>query len=132
MIASAQRQGDEDALVARVGVHVVLLSHAHGNHMGDRKMSAQNAGTCAAPDTISAAAHSTTAEIAAAYIVNELVRPATVIASHPNEAVTEGGKLLPNSRMKAFIDLVKDRPVYLSLSGKTMEFDSNAKCVAGC
>jgi hypothetical protein len=68
----------------------------------------------------------------AAFIVNELVKPATVVASHPNEAVTQGGKLLPNSRMKAFIDLVKDRPVYLALSGRTMEFDANGKCVAGC
>src|SRR5258705_8959945 len=47
-------------------IHVVLLSHAHGDHMGDRKMSAQNAGTCDKPDTVSAAPHSTTAEIAAA------------------------------------------------------------------
>src|SRR6185369_10390988 len=47
-------------------VHVVLLSHAHGDHMGDRKMKAQDAGTCDRPDTISAAPHSTTAEIVAA------------------------------------------------------------------
>ena len=55
-----------------------------------------------------------------------------VIVSHPNEAVTADGKLLPTTRTKAFIDLVKGRPVYLGLSGKTMEFDGNAKCVAGC
>ena len=270
----------------RLGVvHVVLLSHAHGDHIGDRRMSAQNAGTCAAPETVSAAPNSTTAEIAAAknaatmmigdmgvfvarkienirgkptpactgeivpyaapcainvqlggkrtfkttgsargveitvvpashashvprellteaerknlesdaltadlgppsgyvvkftnglvlylsgdtgmhtdmrtivhdfhkanlamlnlgptavspdaaaHIINELVKPVAVIASHPNEAVTEGGKLMPSTRMKVFIDLVKDRPVYLALSGKTMEFDANAKCVAGC
>src|SRR5438046_15827 len=47
-------------------VHVVLLSHAHGDHIGDRKLKAQDAGTCAAPDTVSAAPNSTTAEIAAA------------------------------------------------------------------
>ena len=47
-------------------VHVVLLSHAHGDHMGDQKMSALNAGTCDKPGTVSAAPHSTTAEIAAA------------------------------------------------------------------
>lgn len=47
-------------------VHVVLLSHAHGDHMGDRKMSALNAGTCEKPETVSAAPHSTTGEIAAA------------------------------------------------------------------
>jgi L-ascorbate metabolism protein UlaG (beta-lactamase superfamily) len=266
-------------------VHIVLLSHAHGDHMGDRKMSAINAGTCDKPDTVSAAPHSTTGEIAAAknagimmiadmgvfigkkvanirgkpttacagnvvpfeapclvtvqlggmrtfktagaargveittvpashannvsrsllsdpekknleadevslalgppsgyvvkfsngltvylsgdtgihadmktivhdfhkanlavlnlgqnalgpeaaaYVVNELVQPVSVIATHANEAVTASGKLLPNSRTKAFIDLVKNRPVLLSLSGRTMEFDGNAKCVAGC
>src|SRR5258705_13847965 len=46
-------------------VHVVLLSHAHGDHMGDRKMAALNAGTCDKPETVSASPHSTTAEIAA-------------------------------------------------------------------
>ena len=266
-------------------VHVVLLSHAHGDHMGDRKMSAQNAGTCAKPDTVSAAPHSTTAEIAAAknsaammiadmgvfigrkienirgkptaacagnvvpfaepclanvqlggrrgfktaaaaraveittvpashashvpralltdpekknleaddlslslgppsgyvvkftngltvylsgdtgihadmktivhdfhkvnlavlnlgpnaiapdagaFVINELVQPAAVIASHPNEAATSEGKALPGTWTKAFVELVKNRPVYLSLSGRTMEFDGSGKCVAGC
>ena len=51
-------------------VRVIVLSHAHGdrigNRMGDRKMGAQDAGTCAAPETVSAAPNSTTAEIAAA------------------------------------------------------------------
>ena len=69
---------------------------------------------------------------AAAFIINDLVQPASVIASHPNEGVTADGKVLPNTRAKAFIDLVKGRPVYLALSGKPMEFDGNAKCVAGC
>ncbi len=270
-------------------VHVVLLSHAHGDHMGDRKLKAQDAGTCAAPDTMSAAPHSTTADIAAAknaafvmvapmgafigkkvelirgkptgncppagadivvplasaclaglqlggtrtvktagaarpveitvvyaahdstvardlltdpekknlaadnvsltlgppagyvvqftnglkvyltgdtgihaemksivsefhkanlvvfnlgpnavtpasaaYAVNELIKPAAVIASHVNEAATSGGKVRPDSRTAAFMSLVKGRPVHLALSGKTMEFDGNAKCVAGC
>ena len=36
------------------------------------------------------------------------------------------------SRTAAFINLVKGRPVHPALSGKTMEFDGNAKCVAGC
>ena len=35
-------------------------------------------------------------------------------------------------RTKQFVDLLKGRPVYLALSGKTMEFDGNAKCAAGC
>ena len=270
-------------------VHVVLLSHAHGDHMGDRKMKAQDAGTCAAPETVSAAPNSTTAEIAAAknsaivmmapmaafigrkvenvrgkptgvcpqtgadlvvplptaclagvqlggsrtvraagaaraveitavvaahdstvsrdlltdpekknleadnvsitlgpssgyviqftnglkvylsgdtglhadmktivnefhkanlavlnlgpnavtgfsaaYAVNELIKPATVIASHVNEGATTGGKVRADSRTAAFMNLVKGRPVYPALSGKTMEFDGDARCVAGC
>jgi hypothetical protein len=56
----------------------------------------------------------------------------TVIASHPNEGVTSGGKLLPNTRMKQFIDMVKGRAVYLAISGKTMEFDGSANCLSGC
>jgi hypothetical protein len=68
----------------------------------------------------------------AAFIINDLVQPTAVIVSHPNEAVTEGGKLIANTRTGAFIDLVKGRPVYLALSGRTMEFDGGAKCVAGC
>jgi L-ascorbate metabolism protein UlaG (beta-lactamase superfamily) len=69
---------------------------------------------------------------AAAFAVNELVQPAAVIVSHPNEGVTSGGVIKPASRAKAFIDMVKGRPVHLAISGRTMEFDGAAKCVAGC
>ena len=68
----------------------------------------------------------------AAYVANELVQPASVIISHVNEAATAGGKLGPNTRTAAFVALVKGRPVYPALSGKTMEFDGSGKCVAGC
>jgi L-ascorbate metabolism protein UlaG (beta-lactamase superfamily) len=68
----------------------------------------------------------------AAYAVNNLVRPAAVIATHVNEGATAGGKVRPSSRTAAFINLVKGRPVYLALSGRTMEFDGDAKCVTGC
>jgi L-ascorbate metabolism protein UlaG (beta-lactamase superfamily) len=68
----------------------------------------------------------------AAYAMNEMVRPSAVIASHVNEAATAGGKLRPDSRTAAFAGLVKGRPVYPAVSGKTMEFDGSAKCVAGC
>jgi L-ascorbate metabolism protein UlaG (beta-lactamase superfamily) len=70
--------------------------------------------------------------LSGAYAVNELVKPATVIASHVNEGATVGGKVKPGSRTASFIALIKGRPVYLALSGKTMEFDGDAKCVAGC
>ncbi|MGN6734933.1 MAG: MBL fold metallo-hydrolase [Candidatus Binatia bacterium] len=67
----------------------------------------------------------------AAYAINDLVRPASVIPSHPNEAATSGGALRPNTRTKTFIDQVKDRPAYLAISGRTLEFDGSGKCVAG-
>ncbi len=67
-----------------------------------------------------------------AYAMNELVKPAAVIISHPNEAVTSGGKLRPNTRAAAFMGLIKGRPVYMALSGKTMEFDGTGKCMGGC
>ncbi|MEO8751209.1 MAG: MBL fold metallo-hydrolase [Casimicrobiaceae bacterium] len=69
---------------------------------------------------------------AGAYAANELVRPASVIVSHVNEAATTGGKVRPESHTAAFIGLVKGRPVYPALSGRTMEFDGNGKCVSGC
>ena len=45
---------------------------------------------------------------------------------------TSGGKVKPTTRTAAFIALVKGRPVYPALSGKTMEFDGSGTCVAGC
>lgn len=67
-----------------------------------------------------------------AYAMNELVRPASVILSHPNEAVTAGGKLRPDTRAAAFIKQLKGVTPYLAISGRTMEFDGAGKCVAGC
>ena len=68
----------------------------------------------------------------AAFAVNELIQPNAVIPSHVNESATSSGKVRPESKTKEFIDLVKGRAVHLPLSGKTMQFDGNAKCVAGC
>ena len=67
----------------------------------------------------------------AAYVMNELVRPNSVIASHANEAATQGGKLLPNTKTAAFRQAAK-MPVHIPLSGRTMEFDGVGRCVAGC
>ena len=47
-------------------VHVVLLSHAHGDHIGNNKAAGPNAGTCAKPDTVTALPATTVGEIAAA------------------------------------------------------------------
>jgi hypothetical protein len=66
-----------------------------------------------------------------AYAMNELVRPASVILTHPNEPVTEGGKPRPGSRTAALMKQLKPA-AHLALSGRTMEFDGRGRCVAGC
>jgi len=66
-----------------------------------------------------------------AHSMNVLVRPASIILTHPNEAVTEGGKLRANSRTAALIRQLKPS-AYLAISGRTMEFDGRGRCVAGC
>ena len=73
----------------------------------------------------------TTGPTEAAYVINELVKPNAVIPEHANEAATKDGKLLPNSKTAAFKAATKV-PVHLPLSGKTMEFDADGKCVNGC
>ena len=73
----------------------------------------------------------TTGPAEAAYVINELVKPASVIASHANEVGTVGGKVRPGSKTEAFVKASKV-PVVIPLSGKTMEFDAGGKCTAGC
>jgi L-ascorbate metabolism protein UlaG (beta-lactamase superfamily) len=73
----------------------------------------------------------TTGPVEAAYVINDLVKPASVIASHANEVGTVGGKARPGSKTEAFMKASKV-PVHVPLSGKTMEFDASGKCVAGC
>ncbi|MEQ1686651.1 MAG: MBL fold metallo-hydrolase [Burkholderiaceae bacterium] len=73
----------------------------------------------------------TTGPAEASFVINELVKPASVIASHANEVGTVGGKVRPGSKTEAFIRAVK-APVHVPLSGKTMEFDAAGKCTAGC
>ena len=69
--------------------------------------------------------------ISGAHAMNELVRPASVILTHPNEPVTEGGKPRPASRTAALIKQLKPA-AHLAISGRTMEFDGKGRCVAGC
>ncbi len=73
----------------------------------------------------------TTGPTEAAYVINELVKPASVIPSHANEVGTKGGKVVPGSKTEAFMKAVKV-PAHIPLSGKTMEFDGDGKCAAGC
>ena len=73
----------------------------------------------------------TTGPAEAAYVINELVKPNAVIASHANEVGTVNGKVRSGSKTEAFVKASKV-PVHVPLSGKTMEFDANGKCTAGC
>lgn len=67
----------------------------------------------------------------AAYVIDELVKPRTVIMSHANEASSKDGLLQPGTRALQFKTSVKASTV-VPLSGQTMEFDSHGACVAGC
>lgn len=73
----------------------------------------------------------TTGPMEAAYVVNDLVKPASVIASHANEVGTEGGKVIAGTKTETFMKAAK-MPVHIPLSGKTMSFDGDGKCTAGC
>jgi L-ascorbate metabolism protein UlaG (beta-lactamase superfamily) len=70
--------------------------------------------------------------VEAAYAMKELIHTAAVIPSHAEQVVTVKGKLLPDTRVAEFIRLLDGIPAYLPLSGRTMEFDGNARCVGGC
>ena len=67
----------------------------------------------------------------AAFVMNDYIRPASVLATHVNEAATQGGKVQPNSKTAAFQKAAK-MPVHVPLSGRTMEFDGGGHCRAGC
>ena len=73
----------------------------------------------------------TTGPLEAAYVVNELVQPRSVIASHANEPATEGGKLRAGTKTEAFVKATQV-PVHLPLSGRTMAFDASGHCTDGC
>jgi L-ascorbate metabolism protein UlaG (beta-lactamase superfamily) len=73
----------------------------------------------------------TTGPKEAAYVIDELIKPSAVIASHANEAATNGGAVLPDTRTAAFI-AATETPVYVPLSGETLAFDGDGMCTDGC
>jgi L-ascorbate metabolism protein UlaG (beta-lactamase superfamily) len=73
----------------------------------------------------------TTGPSQAAYVVNDLIKPASVIASHANEVGTKGGKVVEGSRTDQFI-AQSNMPVHVPLSGIELTFDGAGKCVSGC
>lgn len=73
----------------------------------------------------------TTGPLESAFVINDLVKPNAVIASHVNEVATKGGKVVPGSKTEQFMKRA-GVPTHVPLSGKTMDFDGSGKCVAGC
>ncbi|MEO0373691.1 MAG: MBL fold metallo-hydrolase [Cyanobacteria bacterium P01_A01_bin.17] len=73
----------------------------------------------------------TTGPTEAAYVINELIQPNAVIASHANEAATLNGEVQPETRTAAFIEATQTN-VYVPLSGRTLSFDTEGLCTGGC
>lgn len=73
----------------------------------------------------------TTGPDESAFVIAELVKPNSVIATHVNEIATKGGKLVPGSKTEQFMKRV-GIPTYIPLSGRTMSFDGSGRCTAGC
>ena len=69
----------------------------------------------------------TTGPTEAAFVVNEMIKPASVIPSHANEPTTLGGKVHAGTRTAAFQKALKI-PMHVPLSGKTMSFDGGGTC----
>lgn len=74
----------------------------------------------------------TTGPTEAAYVINEWVKPTTVIPSHANEVATADGKVKANSRTETFIKAVKKAKVLVPFSGHEMDFNESGECVKGC
>lgn len=73
----------------------------------------------------------TTGPQEAAFVIDEIIQPSAVIASHANEAATNGGQVISGTKTANFI-AETEAPVYLPLSGKTLAFDADGNCTAGC
>ena len=73
----------------------------------------------------------TTGPAEAAWVVNKLIKPESVIASHANQPSTSGGKVIDGTRLATFMQEAKAR-VHVPLSGRTMSFDRKGKCTGGC
>jgi L-ascorbate metabolism protein UlaG (beta-lactamase superfamily) len=73
----------------------------------------------------------TTGPEEAAWVVNKLIKPTSVIASHANQPSTSGGKIIEGTRLASFAKLSKAK-VHVPLSGRTMSFNAKGKCTGGC
>lgn len=73
----------------------------------------------------------TTGPMQAAFVMNKLVQPNSVIVSHANEVATKDGSVIDGTKTAQFIKATK-APVHVPLSGRTLAFDGGGKCVSGC
>lgn len=73
----------------------------------------------------------TTGPEEAAWVMNNLVKPKSVIPSHANQPSTKDGVVIEGTRIDSFMKAVKAK-AYVPISGRSMSFDKNGKCVAGC
>jgi L-ascorbate metabolism protein UlaG (beta-lactamase superfamily) len=68
----------------------------------------------------------------AAFAINKLIKPRSVIPSHANEEATSGGMVKAGTKTERFINLVGGAKVHVPLSGVPMEFKANGQCISGC
>ncbi len=73
----------------------------------------------------------TTGPKEAAWVVNKLIKPESIIASHANQPSTSGGKIIEGTRLAKFKEMSK-ASVHVPLSGRTLSFDGKGKCTDGC
>lgn len=64
----------------------------------------------------------------AAYAVDHLIRPRSVIPEHTNQASTSSGAVLQGTRLQRFIDAVHDAKVIVPLSGVPISCDGKGNC----
>jgi hypothetical protein len=64
-------------------------------------------------------------------VINDLIKPTSVIVSHANQPSTKDGKVIADTRIDTFIKLSKNL-VHEPLSGRSMSFNRKGKCTGGC
>lgn len=67
----------------------------------------------------------------AAFAVDHLIRPNTVIPEHANQVSTSGGVVNPGTRVERFISLVRRATVIVPFSGVPISCDGEGHCT-GC
>lgn len=64
----------------------------------------------------------------AAFAVNKLIKPRTVIPTHVNEIATSGGVVQPGTKTERFIKQVRAAKVILPTSGDVISCDGKGRC----